>query len=180
MPISMLTGPSGTIAAMAASAAVAAPTGAAPADAVPKLQEAYAQANAALLRGDVKTWNELAPLGVDFVLFSPFGGTPSRYADYTPERFERMGRFFKNGTFTQEVVQSFSSDDMIVLATIERANVEVGGLPAQDWALRVTSVFKRQGSRWVLAHRHADPFVEDVSIAESAQFARGERMIAAK
>ena len=115
------------------------------------------------------------PMGQDFVLFSPFGGTPSRFADYTPERIERMSRFFRDGTFTQEIVQEFATDDMIVLATIERCNVAVGGLPKQDWALRVTSVFKRQGDRWVLAHRHADPFVEEVSLAESARIARGER-----
>jgi ketosteroid isomerase-like protein len=69
---------------------------------------------------------------------------------------------------------------MIVLATIERCNVSVGGLPAQDWALRVTSVFRREGNRWVLAHRHADPLVEEVSIEESARLARGERALASK
>ena len=146
------------------------------ADPVRVLEDTYAQANAALLRGDSATWNELAPLAEDFVLFSPFGGKPTRYSDYTPDRFERMGRFFKNGKFTQELVQSFATDDMIVLATIERANVAVGGLPAQDWALRVTSVFTRHGNGWKLAHRHADPFVEDVSIEESARIARGERI----
>jgi hypothetical protein len=62
----------------------------------------------------------------------------------------------------------------------ERAHVSVGGLPEQDWALRVTSVFKREGAQWKLAHRHADPFVEDVSILEAAGIARGERMNAAK
>lgn len=144
------------------------------------LTETYAQANSALMTGDVGTWNRLVPLTEDFVLFSPFGGKPSRFADYTPEKYERMGRFFKNGTFDQEVVQTFVSADMIVLATIERANVGVGGLPAQNWALRVTSVFKREGSQWKLAHRHADPFVEDVPLAQSARIARGERDAAVK
>ncbi len=169
-----------TLMAMAAAAAIGSPLEASAAAAVKSLQETYASANAALLRGDSKTWNELAPLSEDFVLFSPFGGTPSRYADYTPERIERMGRFFRNGKFTQEVVQTFATDDMIVLATIERANVEVGGLPAQDWGLRVTSVFKRESGRWKLLHRHADPLVEDVSIEESARLGRGERTPAAK
>jgi ketosteroid isomerase-like protein len=132
------------------------------------------------MRGDATAWQSFVPLTGDFVLFSPFGGKPSRAADYTPERIERMGRFFKNGDFRQEVVQAFVSNDMIVLATIERSRVEVGGLPAQDWALRVTSVFRREGAKWKLAHRHADPFVEDVSLAESARLARGERMPASK
>jgi ketosteroid isomerase-like protein len=139
------------------------------------LTSTYARANGALMRGDAATWHKLVPLSEDGVLFSPFGGTPSHFADYTPERIERMGRFFKNGSFRQEVVQSLVTDDMIVLATIERANVEVGGLEAQDWALRVTSVFRRDGSHWVLAHRHADPIVDEVSLAQAAELARGQR-----
>lgn len=165
----------GAFIATVASIMIVAPVEAA-VDQAPSLQDTYARANAALMRGDSRTWHELVPLSDDFVLMSPFGGKPSRSADYPPERIERMGRFFRNGDFQQELVQSFVSDDMIVLATIERCNVEVGGLPAQNWALRVTSVFKKQGSRWVLAHRHADPFVEDVSLAEAARIARGERI----
>lgn len=169
-----------TLLAMAATAALGAPPETSPADTIKALQETYAEANAALLRGDAKSWSELAPLGEDFVLFSPFGGTPSRYADYTPERIERMGRFFRKGRFTQEVVQTFATDDMIVLATIERANVEVGGLPAQDWGLRVTSVFRREGGQWKLVHRHADPLASEISIAESARLGRGEGVSVAK
>jgi ketosteroid isomerase-like protein len=169
-----------TIAAMAAATALGTPAKAPPVDPVISVRDTYTRANEALLKGDSRTWSALAPLGKDFVLFSPFGGTPSRYADYTPERIERMGRFFRNGKFTQEVVQTFATDDMIVLATIERCNVEVGGLPAQDWALRVTSVFQREGSRWKLVHRHADPLANEISIADSAKLARGEKTTAAK
>jgi ketosteroid isomerase-like protein len=64
---------------------------------------------------------------------------------------------------------------MVVLAIIERAHVEVGGLPAQDWALRVTLVYRREGSAWRLAHRHADPLVDPVSLTELAALARGRR-----
>ena len=140
-----------------------------------QLAEVYARANEALLRGDVTTWSDLAPMTEDFVLMSPFGGKPSRFADYPPERIARMGKFFRNGQFKQEVLQAYSADGLIVLVTIERANVEVGGLPAQDWALRVTSVFRRDGGRWYLAHRHADPLVDDLSLAEAARLSRGER-----
>ena len=156
------------------------PVEAAGAGSLPTVTDRYAAGNAALMRGDAKEWRKLVPLSEDGVLMSPFGGEPSRFADYTPDRIERMGRLFKNGSFRQDVVQSFVTDDMIVLATIEHSNVEVGGLPAQDWALRVTSVFKKQSGRWVLAHRHADPFVADVPLAQAARIARGERDPAAK
>lgn len=160
--------------------ASATPVQAAPSGAIQSVVHIYAEANGALMQGDSEAWHRLVPISEDYVQFSPFGGKPTRFEDVTPEKIQRMSRFFKNGTFDQEVVQTFASDDMIVLATIERANVSVGGLPAQNWALRVTSVFKLEGSQWKLAHRHADPFVEDVAIAESAKFARGERSLAVK
>jgi ketosteroid isomerase-like protein len=130
----------------------------------------------ALMRGDIATFlAKIGGLSPDFVLMSPMGGTPSRASDYTPERMQQMGRFFRNGSLKQELVASYAAEDMIVLVTIERAEAEVGGLPRQPWALRVTSVFVRRGGAWSMAHRHADPLVEDISLAESARLARGER-----
>jgi ketosteroid isomerase-like protein len=142
---------------------------------VDELIKRSAASNAALMRGDIDTYRALIGYTDDFTLMSPFGGTPSRGSDYTPERMERMGRFFRNGTFSQELVQAYGSSEMVVLAIIERSNVEVGGLPAQDWALRVTLVFRREGSEWRLAHRHADPIVESLSLQQAAAIARGER-----
>lgn len=145
---------------------------------VSRLVTDYAAANAALMKGDTQTWeNRVGGMTPDFVLMSPFGGEPSRAADYTPERIARMGRFFRNGSFEQQVVASYAADDMIVLATIERSDVEVGGLPRQPWALRVTSVFVRRGKGWSLAHRHADPLVAGISLEQAAALSREERDI---
>jgi ketosteroid isomerase-like protein len=63
---------------------------------------------------------------------------------------------------------------MIVLAVIERTNVEVGGLPAQDWSLRVTLVYRREGANWLLVHRHADPLAPGISLKMAAALARGD------
>jgi ketosteroid isomerase-like protein len=139
---------------------------------VAELIQRSADANAALMRGDVDRYRALVPIARDFTLMAPVGGTPTRGADMTREAWEAMGRFFRNGTVEQEVVQSYASADMVVLAIIERAHVEVGGLPAQDWSLRVTLVYRREGTEWLLAHRHADPLVAGVSLEQSAALAR--------
>ena len=154
-----------------AQATAATPDGA---QALSDLIQHSAEGNAALMQGDIKRYRELVAYSDDFLLMSPFGGTPTRASYYTPERIEAMGRFFRNGTFEQEVLQAYVSPDMVVLATIERTNVEVGGLPAQDWALRVTLVYCRVGSEWRLAHRHADPLVKGVSLEQAAALGRGE------
>jgi ketosteroid isomerase-like protein len=125
------------------------------------------------MRGDIDRYTALVRYTDDFTLMSPFGGTPTRGSELTSERMQALGRFFRNGSFAMEVVQAYGSADMVVLAIIERAHVEVGGLPAQDWALRVTLVYRREGSEWRLAHRHADPLVKSISLEEAAAIARG-------
>ena len=145
---------------------------------VAELIRRSAEANAALMRGDIDRYRALITHTDDFTLMSPFGGTPTRGSEITDERLEAMGRFFRNGTLEQELVQSYGSADMVVLAIIERRHVEVGGLPAQDWPLRVTLVYRREGSEWRLAHRHADPLVGGISLEQAAAIARGERACA--
>jgi ketosteroid isomerase-like protein len=142
---------------------------------VTDLIERSAASNDALMRGDIERYRALLSFTRDFTLMSPFGGKPTHGHELTPERIESMGRFFRNGSLRQEVVQTYGSRDMVVLAVIEHARVEVGGLPAQNWSLRVTLVYRREGDEWRLAHRHADPLVAGISLERSAALARGER-----
>jgi len=39
--------------------------------------------------------------------------------------------------------------------------------------LRVTLVYRRDGSEWRLVHRHADPLAPGISLAHAAALARG-------
>jgi ketosteroid isomerase-like protein len=137
------------------------------------LIERSEQANRALMQGAIDVYKRLIRLADDFVLMSPFGGTPSRGSEYTPERIEAMGRFFRNGTLSQDLVAGWASPELVVLVTVEHCHVEVGGLPAQSWALRVSQVYRRDGQGWQLIHRHADPLHHGVSLTASAALARG-------
>jgi hypothetical protein len=66
-----------------------------------------------------------------------------------------------------------SGADTVVLVMIERQHGQVGGLPDQDWPLRVTQVYRRDGSDWQLVHRHDDPLVHAIELEEAAALARG-------
>lgn len=142
--------------------------------AVMELVELSEQANAALMRGDVARYRELAPISDDFTLLSPFGGKPTSASSLTEERWESVGRFFRNGNFRQDVIATYSSRDLVVLALTEQTRVEVGGLPTQDWKLRVTLVFRRDAAGWRLVHRHADPLAAGISLEHAAALGRGE------
>jgi ketosteroid isomerase-like protein len=127
------------------------------------------EAHAALMRGDLDRYRSLITTTEDFTLMAPFGGKPTRAADLSSERWDAIARFFRNGRdSTLEVVQAYRSADMAVIVAIERTHVEVGGLPGQDWALRVTLVFRKENGQWMLAHRHADPLVEGIGLEQAA------------
>jgi ketosteroid isomerase-like protein len=131
------------------------------------------EANKALVRGDIDEYIALTRHSKDYTLMNPFGGTPNRGFEDTPERRAGMKKFFKSGTLDQEVVATWDSGDLAVLVTIEHVRAEVGELPEQDWSLRVTQIFRRDGSGWQLVHRHADPLTNKITVQQAAALARG-------
>jgi ketosteroid isomerase-like protein len=133
------------------------------------------EANKALVHGDIDRYIELTRHSRDYTLMNPFGGVSPRGFDDTPERRAGMKKFFKSGTLDQEVVATWDSGDLAVLVTIERVRAEVGELPEQDWSLRVTQVFRRDGSGWQLIHRHADPLSKKITVDQAAALARGSQ-----
>lgn len=132
-----------------------------------------AEANSRLLRGDVDGYRALTRHARDFTLMTPFGGRPTRGSELTDERWAEISRFFKSGASKLELVESYASRDIVVLVVIERQHAAVGELPDQQWSLRVTHVYRREGPEWSLVHRHADPIVESLSVERAAAIARG-------
>jgi len=138
------------------------------------LTQRTADANAALVRGDIEGYLALTDHAQDFTLMAPFGGKPTHGFDMSSEHRAAVERFFKAGTLQQEVVATYDSRDLVALVTIERVHAQVGGLPEQDWALRVTQVFRREESGWQLVHRHADPLANGISLQQAATITRGQ------
>jgi ketosteroid isomerase-like protein len=138
-----------------------------------ELVERTAEAASALIRGDIRAHLGLIKHADDYTLMAPFGGEPEHGFDASSERLSALERFFQGGEANLELVQSYTSGDIVVLVVVERQNGLVGGLPDQDWSLRVTLVFRREGSDWQLIHRHADPLTHDVSLERLASLARG-------
>jgi ketosteroid isomerase-like protein len=146
---------------------------AAAAEPVAQLVDQAAEKNAAFMRGNIQRWSELVRIAADFTLMQPFGGPPSRGFDMNSARMAEMARYFRNGKTDLELVQTYACEDIVVLVMIERQTAEVGGLPEQDWSLRVTEVYRKAGSEWQLVHRHADPLVRHVKLEQAAALARG-------
>jgi ketosteroid isomerase-like protein len=132
-----------------------------------------AEAAAAYIRGDIHRYLALIKHASDYTLLPPYGGEPRRGFD-TEAALENTPKMFRGGEADQELVASYVSGDMAVLVAIERQHGEVGGMPDQDWSLRVTWVFRREGPEWRLVHRHADPLVHAITMEQMAALARGQ------
>jgi ketosteroid isomerase-like protein len=140
---------------------------------VTELVRSVAEATSAYIQGDIQTYLTLIKHGDDYTLMAPYGGEPRRGFD-VEQAMESTPKMFRGGEADLELVESYASGDIAVLVVIERQHGEVGGLPDQDWSLRVTWVFRREGPEWRLVHRHADPLVHAISLEHMAVIARGQ------
>lgn len=128
----------------------------------------------AYLAGDLDTYAKVLPHADDFTLMAPFGG-PIRHGFVVDDETREATRStFRGGQVEVEVDASYVTDDLAVLAVVERQRGLVGDLTEQDWSLRVTLAFRRDGGQWRLVHRHADALVHTVGWNTLSQLARGE------
>jgi hypothetical protein len=106
-----------------------------------------------------------------FTIFGPFGGpSPPGWTDDFAKRQVDAARPFQGGTASIELVQSYVSDNLIVLVTFERNQVKFAGSDGfQQWDLRVTQVYERVGGDWKVVHRHAEPLVVRRTLAQTLQ-----------
>ncbi len=127
----------------------------------------------AYIRGDIHHYVALFDHADDYTLMPPYGGETTHGFEYTEQGAAETSRFFASGEARLELQQSYVSGDLAVLVVVERQHGAVGGLPDQDWSLRVTIVFRRVGDRWQIVHRHADPLVQQIPFEHCAQLAKG-------
>jgi ketosteroid isomerase-like protein len=140
---------------------------------VSELLARMSDAAAAYIRGDIRRYLALFDHPADYSLMPPYGGETRVGFEPTEEDLDATSRFIASGEADLEVQHTYVSGDLVVLVAVERQHGEVGGLPGQDWSLRVTIVFRRAGDRWQIVHRHADPLVREIPFTDFAELARG-------
>ena len=125
----------------------------------------------AWVRGDMDRYLDLVHHAPGFTLLRPTGGEASRHENRAAE-FVGWVSPFADGGARLEHVETHAWGDTIVLAMIERQHGRVDGHPDQDLSMRVTHVYRREGSDWLLVHRHADPLVSPLQLEEIAALQR--------
>ena len=141
---------------------------------VAKLIRRVQAAASAFMAGDMRTYVGLVNHADDYTLLPPNGGEPRRGFDRSDEALDELARTFTGGESKLEMFQTYASGDIAALVAIERQHGVVSGMPDQDWSLRITLVFRREGSDWRLLHRHADPLVHPIKPELFVAIARGD------
>ena len=123
------------------------------------------EAATAYVQGDVDRYLDLLHHADGFTLLPPDGGPASRHRERAAE-LRSWRSPFRDGEAQLEHVQTHAWGDTLVLVMIERQHARMGDLPDQNISLRVTHVYRRDGSDWQLVHRHADPLVQTIELPE--------------
>jgi ketosteroid isomerase-like protein len=131
------------------------------------------KATDAYIKGHIPEYLTLFDHPAECSLMAPYGGETVDNLQRDEEAIEQTSQFFASGEGWFDLQHSIGSGDLVVLAGIERQHGQVGGLPDQDWSLRVTLVFRRAAAGWELLHRHADPLVRPIPFEHCAELARG-------
>lgn len=123
------------------------------------------EAATAYVQGDVERYLHLLQHADGFTLLRPTGGPATRHQERAAE-LRSWPNPLRDGETRLEHIETHAWGDTLVLVMIERQHARTDDLPDQNMSLRVTHVYRRDGSDWLLVHRHADPLVQPMELSE--------------
>jgi ketosteroid isomerase-like protein len=125
---------------------------------MPRLTEAETALHHGDTAGRIAMWSRTDPLTV-------FGAALSaRGWDEIGPMFGKLGTTFSGcESYRNEIVAAGTSGDLAYIVALERITASINGAPAQPFALRATTVFRREDGEWKVVHRHADSLTPDVA-----------------
>lgn len=120
------------------------------------------EAARAYISGDATPLSRLAARRGDATFYAPRGGSVHG-ADQVWSTYERdVKSFAPGGESSFEILQMGASDGLAFWVGFQRATTHMQGHEGEvPFDLRVTEVFRREGSSWKLVHRHADTLVSE-------------------
>jgi ketosteroid isomerase-like protein len=106
-----------------------------------------------------------------------FGAVMTRAGrDQVAPAFDLLASRFSDCTsFRYEIIASGASGDLAYIAGIEHTTASIGGAEPLPYALRVTTVFRREDGEWKIIHRHGDALPDGDSDATRRQLGRLEQ-----
>jgi ketosteroid isomerase-like protein len=112
----------------------------------------------AFVKGDPEPLKNLYSRRDDVVIANPFG-PPAKGWEKAAETMDRAATNFRDGEASGfERVIEYATADLGYILEIERFRSKIGGGDKLvPFALRVTTIFRREEGAWRIILRHADP-----------------------
>ena len=112
----------------------------------------------AFLKGDAEPLAALFSRRDDVTLANPFGPAVRGWTEVY-ETMRRAASNYRDGEATGfESISRMESEELAYTVEVERFRSKVGGADELvPFALRVTTIFRREDDGWRIVHRHADP-----------------------
>lgn len=119
--------------------------------------ERYHAALLEIVRGDAQPCADMYSVADDVTLANPFGGIARGHAEVT-DRLAKAAAHYRDGEdFSFETFATHVTGDVAYLVEVERFRARVAGREnADEVAIRVTSILRREAGEWRIVHRHAD------------------------
>lgn len=96
----------------------------------------------------------------DVTLANPWGPATTGWSEVSKTLEAAAARFRGGHVSAFEVRSSFVAEDVAWWHEVERGQAMLGGRSElEDFALRVTSIYRREEGQWRIVLRHADPIV---------------------
>ena len=96
----------------------------------------------------------------DVTLANPWGPAATGWPDVSKTLEAAADRFRNGHVSTFDARSEFASGDLAWYHEVETGQAMLGGrTELEDFALRVTSIYRHEGSQWRIVLRHADPIV---------------------
>ena len=125
------------------------------------LRDQYHRAQQAFIRGDPGPQKLLWSRRDDITLANPLS-PPAKGYDRVCEVMDNAAAQVRDGEgLTLETISLVETPDLAYEVAIQRGTMKLGDADEMvPFALRVTSIFRREDQGWKLVHRHADPLME--------------------
>lgn len=120
--------------------------------------EEYHRAGHEITNGNPDVYKQLYSRRDDVTLANPFGPPARGWSDVST-RLDRAAENYRDGEVVGfENVSTVIGSDLAYTVEIESYRARVGKADEiTPVAVRVTTIFRREGGIWKVVHRHADP-----------------------
>ena len=129
------------------------------------IQQAFEQMAAATRQfysGDPAPFKALWSQQDDVTIFGGWGAY-ERGWDQVEKRLEWAAGRYRGGNGTVEALGMGESGDLGYIVYLEKGQVQVEGSDGfRPMVLRVTHIYRREGTAWKIMHRHADAVAQKV------------------